>query len=218
MPKLLVVEDDATIAELLQIALQQEGFEVHVDPVGDLRRLDDTFDLVLLDLGLPDADGFELAERIRRAYDVPIIVVTARDALRDKVRGFDAGVDDYVTKPFSFEELSARIRAVLKRAGRGATRLEAGDLALDLEMRAVVYRGRPVELAPREFDLLAALMRRPGRVYRREELLDRVWGVGFEGESNVLEVTIRRLREKLGDRRHRLVVTVRGVGYTLRVP
>lgn len=218
MARIFVIEDDRTLAELLQIALRHEGHEVHVEGSGRLDAIDDTYDLVLLDLTLPEEDGLELARRVRAAYDLPIIMVTARGGLGDKVAGFDAGADDYVTKPFSFEELSARVRALLRRTGRGMTRLEMGALTLDLEQRRVHWQGAPVDLTPREFDLLAALARRPGRVYTRQELVDRVWGFEFSGESNVVDVTIGRLREKLADRTHALIVAVRGVGYTLKQP
>lgn len=218
MARIFVIEDDKTIAELLQVALQYEGHEVHLELGGDLSALDDTYDLVLLDLTLPDVDGLALAKHIRAAYDLPIIMITARDQLQDKLSGFEAGADDYVTKPFSFEEVSARIRTVLKRTGRGSAQLEAGDLSVDLEQHKAWWRGEPLELTSREFDLLAALMRRPGRVYTREALVDRVWGADFPGESNVVEVTVRRLRERLGDREHKIIATVRGVGYALRLP
>jgi DNA-binding response OmpR family regulator len=218
MAKIFVIEDDRTIAELLQVALAHEGHEVYLETEGKLGALDETYDLVLLDLTLPDAEGLELARRIRGAHQLPIIMVTARTQLRDKVAGFDAGADDYVTKPFSFEELTARIRAVLSRTGRGSSRLEAGPLVVDAEQRTARWHGEPLELTPREFDLLAMLARRPGRVYSREELLDRIWGFDFDGESNVVEATVRRLREKLGDRNHQVVFTVRGAGYTLKSP
>lgn len=218
MARIFVIEDDKTIAELLQVALHHEGHEVHLELGGDVSALDDTYDLVLLDLTLPDVDGLDLAKRIRAAYDLPIIMITARDQLQDKVSGFEAGADDYITKPFSFEEVSARIRTVLKRTGRGSAQLEAGDLSVDLEQHRALWRGEPLELTPREFDLLAALMRRPGRVYTREALVDRIWGADFPGESNVVEVTVRRLRERLGDREHKIIATVRGVGYALRLP
>lgn len=216
--RIYIIEDDSTIAELLQLALQHEGHETRIDKTGDLSALDDTYDLVLLDLTLPDADGLVLARRIRGAYDLPIIMVTARDQVRDKIVGLEAGADDYLAKPFSFDELSARIRAVLKRTRRGGARLEVGGLVVDLDQHAAWWHGAPLELAPREFSLLAALMRRPGRVYERAELADRVWGFQFEGESNVVEATVRRLREKLGDRDHRIIATVRGTGYVLRLP
>jgi two-component system response regulator MtrA len=218
MARIFVIEDDKTIAELLQVALRHEGHDVHLDQAGDLSRLDDTYDLVLLDLSLPDADGLDLAERIRAAYDIPIIMLTVRDQLQDKLSGLAAGADDYITKPFNFEEVSARIRTVLRRTGRGNAQLEAGDLALDLEQHQAWVRGEPIQLTPREFDLLAALMRRPGQVYSREALVDRIWGANFSGESNVVEATVRRLRERLGDRDHKIIATVRGVGYALRRP
>lgn len=217
MAKISVIEDDRTIAELLQVALRHEGHDVRLSLQGSLKALDDTYDLVLLDLTLPDADGLELARQIRGTYDLPIIMITARGEDRDKVIGFEAGADDYVTKPFCFEELSARVRAVLKRAGRGGGELQAGALRLDPERRSAWWHDQPLDLSTREFDLLATLARRPGRVFSREEFMNRVWGVDFEGESNVVEVTVRRLREKLDDKAHTIISTVRGIGYTLRV-
>ncbi|MDQ7841456.1 MAG: response regulator transcription factor [bacterium] len=218
MARIFIIEDDPTIADLLKVALQHEGHEVRLEPRGDLAPLDEGYDLVLLDLTLPDVDGLDLARRIRGAYDLPIIMVTARGEVQDKVAGFSVGADDYVTKPFNFAELAARVRAVLKRAGSVVGRLQVGPLVLDAETRQAWWHERAFDLSPREFDLLTALMRRPGRVFTREELLDRVWGFDFEGESNVLEATIRRLRERLGDKEHRIIATVRGVGYTLRLP
>ena len=217
MAKIFVIEDDRTIAELLQAALQHDGDEVCLSLQGKLDALDETYDLVLLDLMLPDADGLELARQIRGTYDLPIIMLTARGELRDKVAGFEAGADDYVTKPFSFQELSARVRAVLKRTGRGGGELRACGLCVDPEQRRAWWRDRPLNLCGREFDLLATLTRRPGRVFSREELLHRVWGAEFEGESNVVDVTVGRLREKLDDTAHALIATVRGIGYTLRI-
>ncbi|TMI73951.1 MAG: response regulator transcription factor [Bacillati bacterium ANGP1] len=218
MAKILVIEDDRTIAELLQAALQHEGDEVCLSLQGSLDALDETYDLVLLDLMLPDADGLELARLIRGSYDLPIIMLTARGELRDKVAGFEAGADDYVTKPFSFQELSARVHAVLKRTGRGGGQIRAGALCLDPDQRRAWWHDRPLELSARQFDLLAALTRRPGRVFSRDELINRVWGVDFEGESNVVEVTVGRLRDNLGDHAHTIIATVRGIGYTLRIP
>ncbi|MDR7417868.1 MAG: response regulator transcription factor [Armatimonadota bacterium] len=218
MAKIFVIEDDRTIAELLQVALAHEGHEVHLEPSGTLSALDATYDLVLLDLSLPDAEGLDLARRIRREHRLPIIMVTARGQTQDKVAGFDAGADDYVTKPFSFEELAARIRAVLARAGRERARLETGPLVVDMDQRTAWWVGAPLALTRREFDLLATLARRPGRVYSRDELVESVWGFDFNGESNVVEATIRRLRDRLGDRTRRIVVTVRGAGYTLKLP
>jgi DNA-binding response OmpR family regulator len=216
MAKIYIVEDDRTISDLLEIALRHEGHQICLDPQGELSDLDDTFDLLLLDLTLPSADGLDLARRIRAAYDLPIIMITARGEVHDRIAGFEAGADDYLPKPFSFDELTARIRAVLKRAGRAEGRLRAGPLTLDLEQRRVWYGAGELPLTPREFDVLAALMRRPGRVYSREDLLNRVWGIDFAGESNVVEATIRRVREKLGPEGQRMVATVRGSGYTLR--
>jgi DNA-binding response OmpR family regulator len=172
-------------------------------------------DLVLLDIGMPDRDGFDVLREMRRRHDVPVVMLTARDEVPDKVSALDLGADDYVAKPFAFDELIARIRAVLRRRGADALdRLCFADLCCDLGGRQVVRAGRPIELTTTEFDLLAYLMRHARRVQSREALLRAVWGYTVPVESNVVDVHVGHLRRKLGE--PGLIETVRGVGYVLR--
>jgi two-component system response regulator MprA len=208
-----------------------EGFEVEVVDTGRLALdaiRDRSPDLIVLDVMLPEVDGIEVTRRVRAVEvaenrsPVPILMLTARDAVVDRVAGLDVGADDYLVKPFDFDELLARVRALLRRAGGGVSRgsaetLAFDDLALDFASRTVTRDGMAVELTAREFDLLALLMRHPNQVLTRSTLMERVWGDDFFGESNVLEVVIGNLRRSLeaGDR-PRLIQTVRGVGYVLR--
>ena len=223
MPEhILVIEDDPRIADLLRRGLIYEGYAVTVlgdGPAGLAAARDHPPDLVLLDLMLPGMDGLTVCQRLRAASDVPILILTARDAVPDRVKGLDAGADDYVVKPFSFDELLARIRALLRRR-RPATEREAlrfADLTLNPETREV-YRGdRRIELTAREFEILQLFMEHPRQVLTRETLYDRIWGYDFGGESNIIEVYIRYLRSKLEEGgAPRLIQTVRGVGYALR--
>jgi DNA-binding response OmpR family regulator len=219
--RLLLVEDDRMIGESLQRTLRLEGFAV--DWVRDAAAADGTlaserFDLVLLDLGLPrgaasgPADGLEVLRALRARRDAtPVIVLTARDARGDRVAGLDAGADDYLVKPFEFEELNARIRAVLRRhAGRAEPVLSQGGVTLDPAQRRVTLNGAPVVLSAREFAVLEALMVRPGAVLSRAQLEDRLYGWGEEIESNAVSVYIHQLRKKLGAD---FIRNVRGVGY-----
>ncbi|MGB2818494.1 MAG: response regulator transcription factor [Burkholderiaceae bacterium] len=218
--RLLLVEDDHMIGESLRKALRQSGFAV--DWVRDGRAAEgsiasERFDLVLLDLGLPQRDGMEVLAAMRARGDrTPVIVVTARDALANRVRGLDAGADDYIVKPFELDELLARIRAVVRReAGRAAPALEVGDVTLDPATRQVVQRGAPVALSAREYAVLEALMLRPGAILSRAQLEDRLYGWGEELESNAISVYVHQLRRKLGDG---FIHTVRGVGYYVDAP
>ena len=219
--RLLLVEDDRMIGESLQRTLRLEGFAV--DWVRDATAADGTlaserFDLVLLDLGLPrgaasgPADGLEVLRALRARRDAtPVIVLTARDARGDRVAGLDAGADDYLVKPFEFDELNARIRAVLRRhAGRAEPVLSQGGVTLDPAQRRVTLNGTPVVLSAREFAVLEALMARPGAVLSRAQLEDRLYGWGEEIESNAVSVYIHQLRKKLGAD---FIRNVRGVGY-----
>ena len=219
--RLLLVEDDRMIGDSLQRALRLEGFAV--DWVRDTTAADATlaserFDLVLLDLGLPrgatggPADGLGVLRALRARRDAtPVIVVTARDARGDRVAGLDAGADDYIVKPFEFDELAARIRAVLRRhAGRGEPLLSHGGVTLDPAQRRVTRDGQPVVLSAREYAVLEALMARPGAVLSRSQLEDRLYGWGEEIESNAVSVYIHQLRKKLGAD---FIRNVRGVGY-----
>ena len=220
--RVLVVEDDREIAGALALELGHAGYVPSV--VGDgpaaLSAVSESDpDLVLLDLGLPTLDGVEVCRRIRAASFAPIIVITARGSVQDRIVGLDAGADDYVPKPFSLEELMARVRSALRRARLRdeGQRLEVADVVLDARARRVTRGGRPVELTPREFDLLELFMRHPGVALSRERMLKAVWGYEFLGGSNVIDSYVRYLRRKLEPPgRLRLIQTVRGVGYALR--
>jgi two-component system, OmpR family, response regulator len=223
--RVLVVDDEPSITELVATVLRYEGFEVDVAGSGwDALRKASEFrpDLVVLDLMLPDHDGFEVHRRLRdRGVRVPVIFLTARDATEDKVRGLTIGGDDYVTKPFSLEELVARIRAVLRRAAGsepGSSRLRFADLEMDEDSHEVWRGSVPIELRPTEFNLLRFLMSNPRRVLSKQQILDHVWHYDFGGDSNVVETYISYLRKKIDATEPRLIYTVRGVGYVLRLP
>ncbi len=223
--RVLVVDDEPNIADLVATALRYEGFEVQTAGSGrgaldgvELFRPD----LVVLDIMLPDLDGFEVARRLRQeARKVPILFLTAKDATEDKVRGLTLGGDDYVTKPFSLEELLARVRAVLRRVADGAeakSRLSFADLELDEETREVFRGENSIELTPTEFKLLRYLMLNPRRVLSKAQILDHVWEYDFGGDANVVETYISYLRKKVDSVGPPLIHTLRGAGYSLRVP
>ncbi len=217
--RVLVVEDEETIAEFVVMGLSYAGFQVTAVSTGregleEFQRLRP--DLIVLDVMLPEMDGFELLSRVRLHSDVPVVMLTARGSVDDRVRGLDLGADDYLPKPFKFKELLARIRAVLRRHNLEAVPiLRLGPLSLRRDTREVFVDSVPVVLTPREFDLLEFLMRHPRQVISRETMLSQVWGYDFIGETNVVEVHVSALRQKLGPHRD-LIQTVRGVGYTLR--
>jgi two-component system OmpR family response regulator len=224
----LAVDDEEHITELVALALGYNGFEVERAATGrealsavEKRRPD----LIVLDVMLPDLDGFDVARRLRQhegaGTRVPIIFLTARDATADKVEGLRLGVDDYVTKPFSIEELIERVKAVLRRAsgaGPGDGKLSYQDLALDEETRDVWRGGRLIELTPTEYRLLHYLLSNSRRVLTREQILEAVWDYTFAGNASVLETYISYLRHKIDDGETPLIQTVRGVGYSLRLP
>jgi two-component system, OmpR family, response regulator len=220
--RVLVVEDDVKMAAAIRRGLRFEGVVVEVAGRGEeaIRRVGATeYDAVLLDVMLPDIDGFETCRRLRRqGLWVPIIMLTARDAVEDRVRGLDTGADDYLTKPFSLAELLARLRALARRGPveRPAV-LEVGDLRLDPATHEIWRGEHRIELSAREFGLLEAFMRRPGQVLTQLQLLEAAWELGYEQRSNVVEVYVRYLREKI-DRPFGVasIETVRGVGYRLR--
>ncbi len=220
--RILVIEDDPKIADLLRRGLLYEGFDVDVAPdgAGGLRLARERPPhLVILDLMLPDMDGLDVLRRLRRADDVPVLILTAKDAVADRVLGLESGADDYVVKPFYFEELLARVRALLRRARTRATPevLRFADLELDTGTRQARRGDRVIDLTPKEYDLLELFMRHPRQVLPRELIYERVWGYDFGGESNLLDVYIRYLRTKLeAGGEPRLIHTVRGVGYVLR--
>jgi DNA-binding response OmpR family regulator len=219
---ILVIEDDPQIADLLRRGLIYEGYSVKVAADGTeglAAARDRAPDLVLLDLMLPGMDGLTVCQRLRAAGDVPIIILTAKDAVPDRVKGLDAGADDYVVKPFAFDELLARIRALLRRrqpAGQEDV-LRFADLAVNPVTHEVHRGARRVDLTAREFEMLHLFAQHPRQVITRDTLYDRIWGYDFGGESNIIEVYIRYLRSKLEEGGEpRLIQTVRGVGYALR--
>jgi two-component system, OmpR family, response regulator MprA len=220
---ILVIEDEPAIADLLRRGLIYEGYAVEVATDGETgltAARDRPPDLVLLDLMLPGIDGLSVCRRIRAAGDTPILILTAKDAVPDRVTGLDAGADDYMVKPFSFDELLARIRALLRRRSAGPAPQEPArfaDLTLNPGTREVYRAGRRIELTAREFDVLALFLANPRQVITRDVLYDRIWGYDFGTESNIIDVYIRNLRNKLeADGEPRLIQTVRGVGYVLR--
>ncbi len=216
----LVVDDEETILEFLGMGLGYEGFTVETAMDGPAAlAVADRFrpDVVILDVMLPGLDGIEVCRRLRARGDVAIIMLTAKGEVEERITGLDAGADDYLPKPFRFQELLARIRAVLRRRDIVLHRvLKAGDVTLDRGTREVLRAGRGVDLTPREFDLLDLLLAHPGQVFPRETILNRLWGYTFVGDSNVIDVHIGALREKLGDKPPKLIQAVRGVGYVLR--
>ena len=222
--KLLVVEDDPNIVELLSASLRFAGFEVRTATSGSegvAAFTERRPDLVVLDVMLPDLDGFEVIRRMRaEGVRTPVVFLTARDATEDKIRGLTLGGDDYVTKPFSLEELTARIRAVLRRtAGEAASpQLQFADLTLDEETHEVFRGGHRVQLSPTEFKLLRYLMLNPNRVLSKAQILDHVWNYDFRGDDNIVESYISYLRRKVDSVEPRLIQTLRGVGYVLRKP
>lgn len=222
--RVLVVDDEASIRELVSTVLRYEGYAVETCATGSeaLRAVTDTDPhLVVLDVMLPDFDGFEVQRRLRRAgKTTPVIFLTARGDTEDRVHGLTIGGDDYVSKPFSLDELVARVRAVLRRRfGEQETgRLVFHDLELDDERHEVRRGGAVIDLTPTEFKLLRMLLRNPGRVLTRAQILDHVWAYDFGGESNVVETYISTLRRKIDSGRPAMIQTVRGIGYSLRDP
>jgi DNA-binding response OmpR family regulator len=216
--RVLIVEDEPRFASFLEKGLAANGYTTKV--VGDgqsatLVASDDEFDLMILDLGLPDVDGLEVLRRVRqRGVELPVVILTARDDIEDKVSGLDAGASDYITKPFSLEELLARVRARLRDESRvEPTVLEAGDVVLDLRTRRATAAGETVPLTAREFTMLETFLRHSDQVLSKEQLLSHVWGYDYDPGSNVVEVYVGYLRKKLGSD---LIETVRGMGYRLR--
>ena len=227
--RLLVVEDEPNILELLSMSLRFAGFDVTTASTGPdalNRARESRPDLVLLDVMLPGMDGFEVARGLRRDGQVPVVFLTAKDATEDKVQGLTIGGDDYITKPFSLEEVVARVRAVLRRTGatpgtaqeQPTARLELADLVLDDDTHQVWKAGQEVELSPTEFKLLRFLLQNPNRVMSKQQILEHVWNYDFGGDGNVVESYVSYLRKKLDTADPRLLHTVRGVGYVLRAP
>ena len=219
--KILVVDDEPKITDFIRRGLTYEGFSVEVAHDG-VRALELATegepDLIVLDIMLPGMDGLQVCRRLRQESDVPIIMLTARDAISDRVAGLDMGADDYLVKPFALEELLARVRALLRRRGNPPdARFELSDLVMDTRTHQVWRGGRLVELTTKEFDLLELFLRHPGQVLSREMIYEDIWGYDFGGESNIIEVYVRYLRTKLEQEgAPRLLQTIRGVGYVLR--
>ncbi|GAB1488107.1 response regulator transcription factor [Opitutaceae bacterium] len=219
--RVLVVEDDAKIASFVVKGLKQEGYAVDHAPDGDTGLALATttrYDVAVVDVMLPGLDGLSLVKRLRaQREDVPVLFLSARSGVDDRVRGLQAGGDDYLTKPFAFAELSARLQALIRRSTRSpeATRLMAGDLVMDLVGRSVTVGGHEVELQPREFALLEYLMRHPDRAVTKTMILEHVWDYSFDPQTNVVDVLMHRLRGKV-DPEHKRIETVRGVGYVLK--
>ncbi|MEU1649415.1 response regulator transcription factor [Streptomyces pristinaespiralis] len=222
--RVLVVDDEAPLSELLSMALRYEGWEVRSagDGAGAVRTVREFRpDAVVLDIMLPDMDGLAVLGRLRReAPDVPVLFLTARDAVEDRIAGLTAGGDDYVTKPFSLEEVVARLRGLIRRSGTAAVRSESllavGDLTLDEDSHEVTRGGQSIHLTATEFELLRYLMRNPRRVLSKAQILDRVWSYDFGGQANVVELYISYLRRKIDAGRPPMIHTRRGAGYLIK--
>ena len=219
--RILVVEDDAKIASFVVRGLKEAGYAVDHAPEGDtgLSLAQSTeYDAAIIDVMLPGLDGLSLVRRLRSArQQLPVVFLSAKSTVEDRVRGLESGADDYLTKPFAFSELLARIQALIRRATHApdATRLVAGDVTLDLVTREVTSAGQKVELQPREFSLLAFLLRHVGRPVTKTKILEHVWDYSFDPQTNVVDVVMHRLRAKI-DPDHTRIETMRGVGYTFR--
>ncbi len=222
--RLLVVDDEVNIAELIAMALRYEGWQTSTAHSGSqavAAARDERPDAVVLDMMLPDFDGLEVLRRIRALDpDLPVLFLTARDAVEDRVAGLTAGGDDYVTKPFSLEEVVARLRGLMRRAGAhqeaSSSKLEVGDLTLDEDSREVFRDGEEITLTATEFELLRFLMRNPRRVLSKAQILDRVWNYDFGGQANVVELYVSYLRKKIDVGREPMIHTMRGAGYVLK--
>lgn len=221
----LIIDDDEKITSMLQRGLAFEGYRVSVanEALDGLQlTANETPNVVILDVMMPHMDGWEVCRRIRESGSrVPILMLTAKDDIEDRVRGLDLGADDYLVKPFAFEELLARVRALLRRnieeAEQSNHRLSFEDIIMDTDSREVFRNGKPIELTTKEFDLLHIFMLNPNRVLSRDQLMERIWGFDFSGESNVLEVYVALLRQKLESLGgSRVIQTIRGAGYVLR--
>lgn len=213
---ILIVEDEESISSFVKMYLERESFNVTVASTGQdaLTALEGKVDLVTLDLMLPDMDGLDICRKVRATSNVPIIMLTARDEDIDKIVGLEVGADDYVTKPFNARELVARIKSLLRRASApipSAKKLQCGEIFIDVARRECTVAGENVMLAPKEFDLLWELLERDGEVLNREQLLEKVWGYTFAGDTRTVDVHVRQLRKKLGDACP--IVTVWGSGY-----
>ncbi len=218
--KILIVEDDPKISRFVSLELTHEGYETEIKADGRealADALDHDYGLIVLDVMLPSLNGIEVLRRLRQVKSTPVIILTARDQVMDKVSGLDVGANDYMTKPFAIEELLARIRANLRKTSAAGEMISIGKLVIDCGSVSVVYDSHPIELTKREFDLLTYLARNRNIVVSREQALDAVWGFEFYGNTNVVDVYIRYLRSKIDDVYNvELIQTVRGAGYVIR--
>ena len=221
--KVLIVDDDRNSVRFLELELRHEGYRVEKEydgAAGLKRALGEPFDLLILDIMMPRLDGMEMLRQLRTSCDTPVMMLTAKDAVSDKVTGLDDGADDYLTKPFAIEELLARMRVLLKKARpakTGGRLLHWGRLTVNRDTRSVEYAGEPVQLTKREFDLLAYLLQNQNIACSRDRLMEKVWGYDFRGETNLVDVYVRYLRNKLDYRFHiELIRTIRGVGYIIK--
>lgn len=221
--KVLIVDDDRNSVRFLELELRHEGYRVEKEydgAAGLKRALGEPFDLLILDIMMPRLDGMEMLRQLRTSCDTPVMMLTAKDAVSDKVTGLDDGADDYLTKPFAIEELLARMRVLLKKARpakTGGRLLHWGQLTVNRDTRSVEYAGEPVPLTKREFDLLAYLLQNQNIACSRDRLMEKVWGYDFRGETNLVDVYVRYLRNKLDYRFHiELIRTIRGVGYIIK--
>ena len=222
--KILIIEDEQKIARFLELELQYEGYIVEkaYDGRSGLEKaLSDDISLIILDVMLPGLNGVEVCRRIRQSSEIPIIMLTAKDSTTDKVMGLDTGADDYVTKPFAIEELLARIRVALKRKNivpiKASNMLSAKGLRINLDKYLVTYNDEPIELTKKEFDFLHYLMENKNMVLTRDQILEKVWGYSYFGDTNVVDVYIRYLRSKIDNRfKKKFIHTIRGVGYLLK--
>ncbi|MBR5680445.1 MAG: response regulator transcription factor [Clostridia bacterium] len=222
MSRILIIEDEEKISRFIELELSHEGYETGkaADGRSGLAEAEKGgYDLVILDIMLPELNGIEVLRRLRRTSDVPVILLTARDSVTDKVTGLDMGANDYITKPFAIEELLARIRVILRSAETNAARagakddlLEAGGISLNPDSHEVTYKGEPVELTNREFILLRILLENRGVAMTREKLLSEAWGYDYYGETNIIDVYVRYIRQKTADD---VIKTIRGVGYMI---
>lgn len=223
MAKILLIEDEEKIARFTELELMHEGYQVEKafnGRTGLERAQSGRFDVILLDIMLPELSGLEVLRRLRKDSDVPVIMLTARDAVMDKVSGLDAGADDYITKPFAIEELLARIRVILKKRAREIKethKIQAKGVIMDLDRHEVSYKGEIIDLNNREYQLVRTLMENKSFVMNREQLMNEVCGYNYVGESNVIDVYVRYIRTKIDDHfKIKFITTVRGVGYAIK--